>query len=85
MNGYIAKHNEITGENSFRLGFLDRTLADVWNGIHAKTTEEMVLEKLKRAKAVYWSNALTTEIDPATTKEIYGKQFPNYHLTQGGK
>ena len=86
MNGHIARPNDATRATSFRLGFLDLPSEAVWNGFHAKAEEQRVLEKIKKARAVYWSNALTTEIDLAATKEIDGRQYPTeYHLTKGGK
>ena len=55
---------------------------DVWDFATRNNDE---VEMVKHAQAVYWSYNLTTEIDLATLKEIDGKQFGGYHLTNSGK
>lgn len=85
MNGYIAKPDDITRAQLFRLGFLDLTFEDIWNGFYAKPSEKRILEKIKKARAVYWSNTLTNAVDLAVIKEISGKEYPSYYLTNSSK
>ncbi|MET4075698.1 hypothetical protein [Hymenobacter sp. UYCo722] len=64
---------------TFALGFVDFTAAEFSSKAFRKDTWR---DKLLESKAVYWSNELNSNIDPATTPEIRGSdQYPTYRLT----
>lgn len=68
---------------TFALGFIDFTAADFWSKAFRK---DKWRNKLLESKAVYWSNVLNSNIDPATTPEIKGSdQYPTYRLTWDDK
>ena len=83
LNGIVSNENESSKAVSFSIGFADlMSREDVWDFATRNNDE---VEMVKHAQAVYWSYNLTTEIDLATLKEIDGKQFGGYYLTNSGK
>ena len=71
---------------SFRLGFIDLTFRDVWDGFNEISHADRLLAKIQKARAVYWSNVITTQINLTTAEEITGADFySHYVLTQNGK
>ena len=79
-----ANADEQGSTKPFKLGFLDLELNDV--KYRAETAEERIFEKTHKARAIYWSNALTNNIDLAIAQKVTGdNRYFDFHLTQSGK
>ena len=83
MRGRLVKRGEKRDPKCFQLGFLDfASRDDVWidatENIHTMKTSDRV----KNARAIYWSNILTNEVFTPTTKAVMDYSiYPTFRLT----
>ncbi|GAA4040528.1 hypothetical protein GCM10022409_28080 [Hymenobacter glaciei] len=80
VNGHIIKNGEPITTEYFKLGFVDYSSTDD----ASRSTDKELRDRVKIARVVYWSNALTTTVDPRVLKELTGEgRYFSYHYKSG--
>lgn len=86
INAYSENPESFNGLLSIKFGFIDLRLQDVWDGFHGIPQKERMQAKIQKARAVYWSNAITNKINMTTVQEITGDgRYLSYSLAWNGK
>ena len=58
---------------SVKFGFIDLTLKSVTDGFNGMPHEERILAKMRKARAVYWTNLFADTVKADTLKELTGE------------
>lgn len=68
INAYSENLASLNKPLSIKLGFIDLTLQDVWDGFHGIPNEEIIQAKIRKARRVYWSNEISNKINMSITQ-----------------
>ncbi len=86
INAYAGNPEDLNGVISFKLGFIDLTSQDVWDGFYGIPQKERIQAKIQKARAVYWSNVITNKIDINAVEKLLGDdRYLSYSLAWNGK